>query len=126
VKQGWAGYVNFGWSRWEGLHVYDSGRPLLKTGRYVKPIVEYPHGPSCSVTGGYVYRGKGVAAAAGRYFYGDYCSGRIWSLRVVSGRATSRRLEPFSLPGLSSFGEDADGELYLMSVDTGDLYRLAG
>jgi glucose/arabinose dehydrogenase len=126
LKHGWTGYVNFGWSRFEGLHVYDSGRPLLTKGRYVKPIVEYPHSLGCSVSGGYVYRGTAVPAATGRYFYGDYCSGRIWSTRVVSGRATARRLEPFTLQGLSSFGEDDDSELYLMSVSSGDLYRLAG
>ena len=90
------------------------------------PVVEYPHTQGCSVTGGYVYRGKKAPAAAGRYFYGDYCSGTIWSLKIAGGKATSIRREPFRLKGLSSFGEDSSGELYLMSVDSGDLFRLAG
>ena len=71
-----------------------------------------------------MYRGTKVPAAAGRYFYGDYCSGKVWSLKIVSGRATSLRQEPFSVQGLSSFGQDSTGELYLMSVSSGDLYRV--
>jgi hypothetical protein len=67
-----------------------------------------------------------VKAAAGRYFYGDYCSGNVWSLKVTGGKARGIRLEPFKVAGLSSFGEDAAGELYAMSVDSGNLYRLAG
>jgi hypothetical protein len=86
-------------------------------------VVEYPHAQGCSVTGGYVYRGTKVPSAAGRYFYGDYCSGIVWSLTLSDGRAHVRR-EPFTVKGLSSFGEDANGELYLMSVDSGTLYRL--
>jgi hypothetical protein len=77
------------------------------------------------VSGGYVYRGKAVPAEAGRYLYGDFCTGTIWSLRIVNGKATSVRREPFSLNGLSSFAEDWSGELYAMSVASGDLYRLA-
>jgi hypothetical protein len=78
------------------------------------------------VTGGYVYRGKTVHAAVGRYFYGDYCSGTIWSFKISGGKAVGLRREPFELKGLSSFGEDAAGELYLMSVDSGAVLRLAG
>jgi hypothetical protein len=76
------------------------------------------------VTGGYVYRGTKVTAATGRYFYGDYCSGKVWSLRIVNGGATGLRLEPFTVQGLSSFGQDSAGELYLLSVGSGDLFRL--
>jgi hypothetical protein len=49
----------------------------------------------------------------------------VWSLKVAGGRATGVRREPFSVKGLSSFGQDADGELYLTSVDSGDLFRLS-
>jgi glucose/arabinose dehydrogenase len=117
-----SGVANFGWNRYEGRHRY-SDTPLLARGRYVQPVVEYPHAQGCSVTGGYVYRGTKVPSAAGRYFYGDYCSGIVWSLTLSGGRAHLRR-EPFTVKGLSSFGEDANGELYLMSVDSGTLYRL--
>jgi glucose/arabinose dehydrogenase len=117
--------ANFGWNRFEGRHAYEPSTQLLTKGAYHGPIVEYSHSEGCSVTGGYVYRGSSVPAAAGRYFYGDYCSGTVWSLKVVGGRATSVRREPFTVQGLSSFGQAADGELYLMSVDSGNLYRLS-
>lgn len=121
-----AGLANFGWRRFEGRHLYDEATQLLAQGTYHGPVAEYSHDEGCSVTGGYVYRGARVPAAAGRYFYGDYCSGRIWSLKIVDGRAVGLRREPFPLGGLSSFGEDSAGELYLMSVQSGELLRLAG
>jgi glucose/arabinose dehydrogenase len=126
LRHGTSAVANFGWNRFEGRHVYDSSTTLLSRGVYHRPVAEYSHGAGCSVTGGYVYRGKQVASARGRYFYGDYCSGTVWSLRIAGGKAVGVRREPFTLDGLSSFGEDAAGELYLMSVDSGDLYRLAG
>ena len=100
--------------------------PKCDSAVYTDPVLEFDHDPYCSVTGGYVYRGTKVKAALGRYFYGDYCSGKIWSLKVSSGKATSQRQESFTVAGLSSFGEDARGELYLTSLDTGAVYRLAG
>jgi glucose/arabinose dehydrogenase len=126
LKKGTAPLVNFGWNRFEGTHVYDGSTQLLTRGAYHPPVVEYPHSDGCSVSGGYVYRGKAIPAAAGRYFYGDYCIGTVWSLRIVNGKATSVRREPFTVEGLSAFGEDSNGELYAMSVDSGQLYRLAG
>jgi hypothetical protein len=126
LGRGFRAPVNFGWRRYEGTHLYDPSTPLRSAGRYVQPVHEYPHTEGCSVTGGYVYRGRSVPSAAGRYFFGDYCTGAIWSLRVVDGKATAVRREPFTVPGLSSLGQDSAGELYLMSVSTGALYRLAG
>jgi glucose/arabinose dehydrogenase len=120
-----AGLANFGWNRFEASHPFDTSTQLLAKGTYHAPVAEYSHeSGGCSVTGGYVYRGSKVPAAAGRYFYGDYCSGKIWSLKIVGGHATGLRQEPFTVDGLSSFGEDSAGELYLMSVGSGDLYRL--
>jgi glucose/arabinose dehydrogenase len=126
VKQGWSGVLNFGWNTFEGRERFDGGDALLRRGRLVAPIAVYSHGAGCSVTGGYVYRGRAVPAATGRYFYGDYCSGTIWSLKVRNGKATGLRREPFKVDGLSSFGEDANGELYLTGVNDGSVYRLAG
>jgi glucose/arabinose dehydrogenase len=125
LRHGFSTPVNFGWNRYEGRHVYDDSTALLTRGRYVAPVAEYSHDDGCSVTGGYVYRGKAVPAAVGRYFYGDYCSGIVWSFKIAGGRATQLRREPFKIEGLSSFGEDVRGELYLMSLN-GGLYRLAG
>jgi glucose/arabinose dehydrogenase len=124
LPHGTTGLVNFGWRHYEGRSTYDASEPLLTAGRYVPPIVDYSHSEGCSVTGGYVYRGRAVPAAVGRYFYGDYCSGTVWSLRVRNGHATQVRREPFGVKGLSSFGQDAAANLYLMSVDTGSLFRL--
>jgi glucose/arabinose dehydrogenase len=127
LKRGTSGISNFGWNRYEGRQIYDSNTALLGRGIYRPPVAEYSHSTGgCSVTGGYVYRGKAVPAAVGRYFYGDYCSGTIWSFKISGGKARGLRREPFELKGLSSFGQDANGELYLMSVDSGSLVRLAG
>jgi glucose/arabinose dehydrogenase len=114
--------ANYGWDVFEGRAPFES--KALAGGRLVRPIAVYAHsGGHCSVTGGFVYRGSTVPAARGRYFYGDYCSGVVWSLRVVRGRATGVRREAFTIPGLSSFGEDAHGELYATSLN-GPVYKL--
>ena len=72
---------------------------------------------------GFVYRGPARPAARGRYIFGDYCSGTVWSFRMVSGAAEDVRTEPFRIGGLTSFGEDTAGELYATSSD-GVVYRL--
>ena len=97
-------------------------KPLSGPGKLVRPVVVYPlSGGHYAVSGGFVYRGNAVPAAKGRYFYGDNCSGTVWSF--PRGRARSVRQEPFSLGGLSSFGEDAAGELYAVTLN-GRLYQL--
>jgi glucose/arabinose dehydrogenase len=115
--------ANYGWDAWEGRARYEPKR--LGPGTLVRPVYVYSHRAGCSVTGGFVYRGSAVPAARGRYFFGDFCSGTVWSLRVSGGRATSVRKEPFTVGSLASFGEDARGELYLVS-QSGTIYRLAG
>jgi glucose/arabinose dehydrogenase len=117
--------ANFGWARFEGSRMFDSDVELDPTSPLVQPVFEYGHNEGCSVTGGYVYRGRNVPAAVGRYFFGDYCSGNVWSLRVVGGEATGVRREPFDVSSISSFGEGARGELYLVSHE-GEIFRLAG
>jgi glucose/arabinose dehydrogenase len=121
VRAATTGLLNFGWAVKEGRAQFD-GR-ALGPGRLVDPIAQYTHASGCSITGGHVYRGRAVPAAAGRYFYGDYCSGIVWSLRVQNGRAVGVRREAFRVPSLASFGEDAAGELYLVSL-RGTIYRL--
>jgi glucose/arabinose dehydrogenase len=116
---------NFGWARYEGNHSFKSG-PFSGASPYVAPVAEYQHtGGSCSITGGYVYRGQAIPSYRGRYLYGDYCSGVVWSLRISSGRAVDVRQEPISVPQLSSFGQDGAGELYAVS-QTGRVFKLAG
>jgi glucose/arabinose dehydrogenase len=119
------GLVNYGWSAYEGLVPYNVSR-LNHTGTLVKPVQVYSHaGGNCSVTGGYVFRGGGVPSAKGRYFYGDYCSGTIWSFRISGGKATGNRRESTHIGSLSSFGQGANGALYAVSLD-GGLYKLVG
>jgi glucose/arabinose dehydrogenase len=115
--------VNYGWDVLEGSHSYEDKQPN-SAGALVGPIFEYDHGQGCSVTGGFVYRGTKVPPAQGRYFLGDYCSGRIWSLVVKDGKATRVKRHPFTVDQLSSFGENARGELFLVS-QSGTIYRLA-
>jgi glucose/arabinose dehydrogenase len=124
LKRGTQTVANFGWNHFEGTHVYDGITKMLTRGTYHRPVVEYPHEDGCSVTGGYVYRGTRIPAAVGRYFYGDYCSGLVWSLKMVGGKATSVRRETFTLGGLSSFAQGTDGELYLMSANSGGFFHL--
>jgi glucose/arabinose dehydrogenase len=116
------GLENYGWDVYEGTREYEPKEPNAR-GRLVMPVAEYAHGGECSITGGFVYRGERIPAAAGHYFYGDYCSGRVWAVER-QGRGVSRpRTFPFQVPALSSFGEDAAGELYLLSLQ-GDVFRL--
>ena len=118
------GLVNFGWDAYEGRAVYERKQPNPR-GTLVSPIHVYPlSGGNCSVAGGFVYRGRAIAAARGRYFFGDFCAGTVWSLRVVGGTARDVRREPFRVDQLSSFGEDARGELHLVSMG-GRIYRLS-
>ena len=86
------GLLNFGWDVYEGRSSFE--QKALGPGRLVPPVAQYTHDEGCSITGGYVYRGTAVPAAKGRYFYGDYCSGTIWSLRPSGGTATGIRREP--------------------------------
>jgi glucose/arabinose dehydrogenase len=121
----WRKLNNYGWRVWEGRSRYTRGQQTTRRGTLVFPIVTYSHSQGCSITGGYVYRGSAVPAAKGRYFYGDYCSGTIWSLRASGGKLRSGpRKEPFTVSNLSSFGEDAAGELYATSLD-GTVYKLS-
>ena len=82
-------------------------------------MVEYDHGQGCSVTGGYVYRGTAIPALQGQYFYADSCSGFVRSLRYAGGVVTDQAEWPTLRPGgaVPSFGEDATGELYVLSAD---------
>lgn len=114
---------NYGWDLYEGSRRYEEGEP--GPGRLVFPVFEYGREEdNCSVVGGFVYRGRARPAERGRYLFGDYCSGIVRSFRLVNGEATAARREPFRIPSLTSFGEDAAGELYAVSHD-GVLYRLS-
>jgi glucose/arabinose dehydrogenase len=123
------GLENYGWRRFEGTVVHNGGTPLYRGSRYVRPVHEYPThaGGGCAVTGGFVYRGSLVRSARGRYFFGDYCNGRVWSFVLRNGRRAGLRAHSaLTVPGnLSSFGEGPTRELYLVSHG-GRIFRLGG
>jgi glucose/arabinose dehydrogenase len=116
--------VNWGWRVMEGFHCYNPSSGCSTSGK-TKPVLEYDHnGGRCSVTGGYVYRGTLVPALAGGYVFADYCSGEIW---VVSGTAASPATRTLLLDtdfNISSFGEDAAGDLYLLDRGGGRMYEV--
>jgi hypothetical protein len=87
------------------------------------PVAEYSHGGNCSVTGGYVYRGAELPDLSGVYLYGDYCSGTVWGLWPGADGWQGTELFDSGLQ-LSSFGEDAAGEIYLTDMSGGRLLRL--
>lgn len=124
------GGENYGWRCREGDIDYDtSGDCSLIP--FTEPIFVYPHGAGCdSLTGGRIYRGCAIPDLRGTYFFGDYCSGEIWSLRYDGSTVTefTDRTAALNPTGdsfnLVSFGEDAAGEVYLVGQSTGDIERI--
>lgn len=116
--------VNYGWNRMEGSLCY-SPSSGCNTAGVTLPVYEYPTSDGCSITGGYVYRGDALPELRGTYFYADYCNGQVSSFRYSGGAAVEHRdWDLGSLGMITSFGEDADRELYIVSRG-GDVYRLA-
>lgn len=117
------GGQNYGWNVMEGDACFAPASGCDQSG-LVLPVFTYRHGPTTgrSITGGYVYRGQAIPELSGRYLYGDYVSGRVWVTDAASGwEGTLLWDADFSI---STFGEDAAGELYVVDHD-GRLYRLA-
>jgi glucose/arabinose dehydrogenase len=111
---------NYGWSLVEGTHSYKDGPPP----NHHPPIYEYSHdGGNCSVTGGYVYRGSAIPKLVGAYLFADFCVGRLRAFVVTKGRAADQRFLGPQAEQLSSFGQDAKGELYVTSL-AGGVYRI--
>jgi glucose/arabinose dehydrogenase len=113
------GGANYGWNLREGDHCFRTCDP---TG-LIEPIAEYSHKVGCAVTGGYVYRGTAQASLQGVYIFGDYCSGRLFTVHTAGGSTTAMTVADTSL-NISSFGEDEAGELFLVDLGGGGLYRV--
>jgi glucose/arabinose dehydrogenase len=112
------GGLNFGWVTMEGPECYQ-GADCDQTG-LTMPFFSYTHDFGCSITGGYVYRGKAIKNLVGGYLAADYCSGLVWAVNPETGEAT----EPMqSDASVSSFAEDAAGELYLIDLN-GAIYKI--
>jgi glucose/arabinose dehydrogenase len=122
VPAGMLGGLNFGWSFYEGLHPY-KGQPPANVS-FTLPITEYSHSDGCAVTGGYVYRGAALPEWQGVYFYGDYCSGNIWGLRITNKSNSQVKILFTTSAQITTFGLDETGEIYLADYGTGELSRL--
>ncbi len=121
---GTPGGQNYGWRLMEGLHCFNPSDCNPGSLNVVLPVTEYDHSQGCSVTGGYVYRGSRFPALTGIYFYGDFCSGKVWGLRrAADGSWSNTKLLESGL-SITSFGQDAAGEVYL--VDQGGTISLIG
>jgi glucose/arabinose dehydrogenase len=117
-----SGGRNYGWNRREGRHAFNGGE---RPNGAVDPVIEYGRdGGACTVIGGYVYRGQRIGGLRGAYLYGDYCAGWVRAARAPRGRVAQDRDLGLEVPGLSSFGVDAAGELYALSLG-GEVYRIA-
>ena len=139
VRAGTAGGMNFGWRLMEGnqcTNLLGDPQPCNPSG-FTPPLLDYDHAKGCSITGGYVYRGRAVPelrssglAVAGQlfdgvYIYGDFCRGTIWrvSANAAGGILNTVLLE--SGLSITAFGEDENGELYVADSRAGTIYRLA-
>ena len=129
---------NYGWRNREGAHDYITARPPAFT-PLVDPIFEYDHSVGASITGGYVYRGAALGSDyQGRYFFADFVRSRVWSIALIvdpatgEARATGLLEHTAELGGsqqlgnISSFGLDADGELYIVGYSRGTVFRIVG
>ena len=118
------GGENYGWPIMEGFHCYREPRSCDPSG-LVLPVAEYSHtGANCSVTGGYVYRGQAFPTLEGVYFFGDFCSGRMWGLTPTpEGEWQVSELLQVDI-SIASFGQDEAGELYVADMRGGMIFRL--
>jgi glucose/arabinose dehydrogenase len=121
------GGANLGWNLFEGTHPYSTA--CTQTGSTLTdPIFDYSHDAGdVSVTGGYVYRGTAIPALAGVYVFGDFGSGRVWTLtRNAQGQWARSPLPVLQLGGanLSAFGQAQDGELYVVRYSSGQIARI--
>ncbi len=114
--------LNYGWNIMEGAHCYPGGS--CDRDGLVLPALEYTHDDGCSVTGGLVYRGAAIPSLVGHYLYADYCAGWIRSFRYDGTAAADRReLIAGGAGSILSFGQDAAGEVYVLSSN-GRVYRI--
>ena len=120
------GGINHGWRCREGAHNF-SFSGSCSSATLNEPIRDYSHSFGCSITGGYVYRGSAILGLQGTYFYADYCTGRIWSFKYNGTTETEWQERTAELGGalgsLTSFGQDANGELYIVQ-QSGAIWRI--
>ena len=117
---------NYGWNAMEGNHCF---RPPsgCESEDFIPPVWEYPlEDDACSVIGGYVYRGAAIPWLTGVYVYGDFCTGQVFGLRYTDGGVVAHKLLADTGLRIASFGQDNDGELYVLSQGEGIFRLVAG
>ncbi len=113
---------NYGWNRYEAKDDF-AKQTKLAIDRHDKPVAWYGHEWGGSITGGNVYRGKKFPMLDGSYFFGDYMSGNLWRTRKDSTGKYQTQLVRRTGRSIASFGEDDEGEVFLLSFD-GGIYRI--
>jgi glucose/arabinose dehydrogenase len=119
---------NYGWRVLEGRHCFIPATGCSRVGKTM-PLIEYAHDnpnttdDNCAVTGGYVYRGNAYPLLRGQYVYGDFCSGRIWTISAGASPLVRPTLRLDTSLAISSFALDGGNELYVLSLD-GGIYRV--
>src|SRR5205085_11873369 len=117
------GGENYGWPMNEGSECEQPER--CHADGLVPPVVTYGHDMNCAVVGGYAYRGKNIPALVGTYVFGDLCTGGVFAVRGGPEQGWQRVELGFQPIKISSFGEDAAGELYVCDIQSGVIYRVA-
>ncbi len=124
------GGENYGWRCMEGNSCTGLSGCTCMAASLTDPVQTYNHGLGCSVTGGYVYRSPEIPGLSGTYFYGDFCSSRIWSFRIVGGAVTEFTDRTTELSGpvgnISSFGQDNEGNVYIVDSSDGQIFKIVG
>ena len=118
------GGLNYGWPVMEGRSCFQA--ESCDQSGLVIPLLDYPHRDGCSITGGFVYRGTDLPELVGHYLYGDYCSGWVRSFKLApdgGAEAETEWMPAGTFNGLTSFGVDSAGELYV-TAQAGTVYRL--
>lgn len=121
--------VNFGWRKLEGTTIYDTTascqdpQPTCVTSCETLPVAEYTHADGCAVTGGHVYRGNAYPDWKGWYIYGDYCTGKMWTIPASGPPGTPIEVSPATAINISAFARDYSGEMYAVELG-GSIYRL--
>lgn len=124
LPAGLAAGANLGWNGYEGTLVYKSSvAARLANSTLTWPVNEYGHNTGRSVTGGYVYRGSAIPELNGYYVFGDFATGRVWAMDGTTGARQALPGADGKIGLVSSFGEDAEGELYTVSL-SGSVYKI--
>ena len=103
--------ANLGWNEMEGTHPFEGGSNPEGA---VLPIHEYPSDAGCSVIGGYVYRGDAIPSLQGTYIFGDYCTPGVSGVQLTGDQVLDARTWPVAGEGVRAFGQDNDGELFVL------------